>query len=173
MFRNHTIKNVLFKWMPYKEQSVCERKLEKVIKRLKIEDFTFNWDRNSCFIKFSYQGEVYKLEHSIDKAKERGIILRNGLDCLNELTQSLEDLCVIIDRGIYDFDTWIFGMKQSSPGQEMPAEFQEEFHIKYKSSGKQASSEQDANEEPFPFQPETSLRDFEEELQAMKRPQLK
>lgn len=172
MFKNPIFKNILFKWMPHKEQSVCERKLEKAIKRLKVEDFNFNWDRNSCFIEFSYQGEVYRLEHSIEKAKEKGILLRNGLDCLNELTQSLEDLCVIIDRGMYDFETWINGMKQS-PSPEEIAGYQEEFHIKYKSLGKQDSSEVNRDEKPVPFPPKPSLEDAEEETYSIKRPQLK
>lgn len=139
LFKNRIFKNILFQWMPHKEQSVCERKLVKAIKRLKIEDFHFNWDRNSCYIEFSYQGEVYRLDHSVDKAKERGIILRNGLDCLNELTQSLEDLGVIIDRGMYNFETWIIGMKQPKAG--ISAEYEEEFHIRYKSTAPKVPSE--------------------------------
>lgn len=82
---------------------------------------------------------MYRLDHSVDKAKERGIILRNGLDCLNELTQSLEDLGVIIDRGMYNFETWIIGMKQPKAG--ISAEYEEEFHIRYKSTAPKVPSE--------------------------------
>ncbi|UOQ94768.1 hypothetical protein MUO14_07500 [Halobacillus shinanisalinarum] len=171
MFKIGLFKNALFKWMPHKEQYICERKLMRVIKRLKIEDYNFNWDRNSCFIEFHYQTESYRLEHSIEKAKEKGIILRNGLDCLNELTQSLEDLCVIIDRGTYKFEAWISGMKQSSPEQEIQIpEFHEEFHIRYKSLGIQNHSKYNKSEEFIPNASESSLRDFDRN-QFIQRPQ--
>ncbi len=104
----------MFKWipMPYKKQDMCERKLIRVMKRLKIEDFSFNWDRSSCFIEFQYQENSYRMEHSVLRAKEKGIImLRNGLDCLNELVQSLEDLCQIIERGTYKLENWISGFE--------------------------------------------------------------
>ncbi|KHE70943.1 hypothetical protein LD39_10850 [Halobacillus sp. BBL2006] len=163
-------KNVLFRWMPHKEQSICERKLVKVIKRLKIENFSFNWDRSSCYVEFNYQGKAYRLDHSVEKAKERGIILRNGLDCMNDLTQSLEDLCQIIDRGTYKFETWISGMQQTPEVREAP-EYQEEFHIKYKSTGKQNHQPEYKRDEEFiPFGPQPSLRDYEQE-ETVQQPQ--
>lgn len=91
-----------------------ERQLIKVMRRLKVENFYFNWDRNSCFIEFTYQDNSYRMEHSIQKAREKGIVLRNGMDCLHELIQSLEDLSHMIDRGTYKLETWISGLKQSS-----------------------------------------------------------
>ncbi|WP_077329875.1 hypothetical protein [Virgibacillus siamensis] len=136
LIRKYLLKWIPLKWMPYNEQAVYEKKLSKVMKELKIENYHFNWDRTSCLIEFQYLGNSYKLEHSIEKARKSGLILRNGLDCLMELTQSLEDLCGIINRGTYKFETWIAGMKQSSSEQEMP-EFHEEFQIRYKSLGKQ------------------------------------
>ncbi|MGM0876236.1 MAG: hypothetical protein ACQEWV_16065 [Bacillota bacterium] len=152
----------MFKWMPHKEQGMCERKLKRVMKRLKIEDFNFNWDRSSCFIEFHYQENSYRIEHSVQKAKEKGlIVLRNGLDCLSELVQSLEDLCQIIERGTYKLETWISGMKQSSSVEEIPDEFLEEVHIRYKSFGKQEHSEYNKNEEFIHVAPESSLGDFD------------
>jgi hypothetical protein len=151
----------MLKWMPYKEQDImCERKLKKIMKRLNIEDFNFNWDRTSCYIEFRYQENSYKMEHSIQKAKEKGlVVLRNGLDCLMELVQSLEDLCQIIERGTYKLETWVSGMKQSSSTEEKP-EFVEEVHIRYKSLGKQQHSEYNRNKEFIHVAPESSLEDF-------------
>ncbi|WP_010530171.1 hypothetical protein [Lentibacillus jeotgali] len=158
MFRQN-----LLKWMPqikgisHNEQSVYEGKLSKVMKELKIENYDFNWDRTGCFIEFHYLGNSYKLEHSVEKAKKKGLMLENGLDCLRELTQSLEELSGIIKRGTYDFETWIAGMKQSSSEQEIP-EFQEEFQIRYKSLGQQNLSDYN-KEEYIPFATESSLED--------------
>ncbi|WP_243459288.1 hypothetical protein [Metabacillus bambusae] len=152
----------MFKWIRYQEQDImCERKLKKIMKRLDIEEFNFNWDRTSCYIEFQYNENSYRMEHSIQKAKRKGlIVLRNGLDCLMELVQSLEDLCQIIERGTYKLETWVSGMKQSSSAEEKP-EFVEEVHIRYKSLGNQKHSEYNRNEEFIHVAPESSLEDFD------------
>lgn len=163
--------NDLIKWMPYKDQDImCERKLKKIMKRLKIEYYNYNWDRTSCYIEFQYQDNSYRMEHSVQKAKEKGlIVLRNGLDCLLELIQSLEDLCQIIERGTYKLETWVSGMKLLSSTEEEP-EFVEEVHIRYKSLGKQKHSEYNENEEYIHVPPESSLEDFDRN-QIIQRPQ--
>ncbi len=147
--------------MPTNEQSVYEKKLIGVMKRLKVQNYKFNWDRTSCFVEFSYNGNLYRLEHSIEKAKKNGFFLHNGLDCLMELTQSLEDLCGIIDRGMYDFETWISGMKQS-PSETMKPGFQEEFEIRYKTMERQPLAVYNTEElkELFPFGTERPLKEF-------------
>ncbi|MFB5660951.1 hypothetical protein [Alteribacillus sp. HJP-4] len=153
--------NNFFKWMPHNEQNMCERKLIAVMKKLKIEDYTFNWDRSSCFIEFHYQDKPYKVEHSVQQAKVKGIILKNGLDCLMELIKSLEDLCVIIDRGTYKLETWIAGMEQQSAAKEEIPEFEEEFHIRYKSLGKQAAPEYVRNKDFVHSSSEAPLGSFD------------
>ncbi|EZH65136.1 hypothetical protein DH09_15935 [Bacillaceae bacterium JMAK1] len=102
----------MFKWVPFKEQKHIEKKLLKIMKRLKIKEFDFNWDRAGCTIVFTYGEHDYKMEHSVQKARRKGIILNHGLDCLSELTSSLEMLSEIIDRGNYDLETWIRGMQE-------------------------------------------------------------
>ncbi|AXI09287.1 hypothetical protein CUC15_10275 [Oceanobacillus zhaokaii] len=156
------LKNLL-KWMPNNEQGVYEKKLTGVMKRLKVQNYKFNWDRTSCFVEFNYNENFYRLEHSIEKAKKNGLLLNNGLDCLMELTQSLEDLCGIIDRGMYDFETWISGMEQS-PSETMMPGFQEEFEIRYKTLGRQNLAEYNTDElkELFPFGTEPTLKEFKQ-----------
>lgn len=158
--KNFLTKNLL-KWVPNNEQRLYEKKLTDVMKRLKIQNYNFNWERTSCFVEFHYNENFYRFEHSIEKAKKNGIILYNGLDCLRELTQSLEDLCGIIDRGMNDLETWISGMKQSPSETKMPG-FQEEFEIRYKTLGRQNYAEYNTEElkELFPFGTEPSLKEF-------------
>ncbi|MCL6573657.1 MAG: hypothetical protein K6T88_18575 [Bacillus sp. (in: Bacteria)] len=150
----------MFNWMPRKEQGTCERNLKKIMTRLKIGDFNYNWDRGSCFIEFKYQENSYRMEHSVQNARDKGIVLKNGMDCLNELVQSLEGLCQIIDRGTYNLETWIAGMKQSPSAEEIP-EFLEEVHMKYKPVGKKKLSDY-----------ESSLVDFDRN-QIIHRSQIK
>lgn len=150
----------MFQWRPHREQGMCERRLIKVMRRLEIEEFTFNWDRTSCFIEFHYGENTYTMEHSVERAREKGVIvLRNGLDCLMELVQSLEDLCQIIERGTYKLGDWVSSMKQTAPAEEIPA-FEEEVHIKYRSSGKQKQG-YTRDEEFIHVAPEPSLEDFD------------
>ncbi|WP_087973471.1 hypothetical protein [Oceanobacillus rekensis] len=161
MLKKNLIIRKLQNWLPNHEQGMYEKKLTRVMKGLKVDDYNFNWDRTSCFVEFHYNENFYRLEHSVDKAKKKGIVLNNGLDCLVELTQSLEDLSGIIDRGMNDFETWIFGMKQASSETKMH-EFQEEFEIRYKTLGRQNNAEYNTDKlkELIPFGTEPSLKEF-------------
>jgi hypothetical protein len=117
-----------FKWLfrPHMEQVTCERRVSNVMTRLKIEDFHFNWDRNSCYIEFVYQEHSYMMEHSVEKAKEKGVYgIKNGLDSLMELVVSLEDLCRIIERGTYKLEDWVAGMELSSLEEDSPEMIEE------------------------------------------------
>ncbi|MGJ9386211.1 hypothetical protein [Salipaludibacillus sp. CF4.18] len=152
----------MFKWTPHKEQYTCERRLIKVMKRLKIEDFNFNWDRSSCCIEFHYQGSSYKMEHSLEQAKKQGIVmLRNGLDCLFQLVQSLEDLSQIIERGTYKLDIWISNMKQTTVEEET-TQYSEEVHIRYKSIEKPTYPEFNRGDEFVLAAPESSLGEYDQ-----------
>ncbi|MGJ9459845.1 hypothetical protein [Oceanobacillus sp. CF4.6] len=163
MLKKNFLAKKFLKWIPNNEQSVYEKNLTVVMKCLKVQNYNFNWDRTSCFVEFHYNENFYRLEHSVEKAKKKGIVLHNGLDCLMELTQSLEDLCGIIDRGMNDFETWISGMKQSPSETKMPG-FQEEFEIRYKTLRGQNSEEYNTDElkELIPFGTESSLKEFKQ-----------
>ena len=56
---------------PHADQDMCEKKVKNIMARLKIEDFHFNWDRNSCYIAFQYQEQSYRMEHSVERAKRK------------------------------------------------------------------------------------------------------
>ena len=150
----------MFNRSPHKEQRMCERMLNRVMKKLKINYFNFNWDRNSCFIEFSYEEDSYKLVHSIEKAKKKGVVLKNGLDCSIDLTQSLEDLCRIIDRGTYTFETWIAGMKKSPLAQKKPEPY-EEVRQNYQPLEDQSIPEVIKNDQLIAFAAGSSRRNFE------------
>jgi len=100
-----------------------ERKLEKVMERLEVEDYNFNWDRWSCYVEFRYKGELYRFDHSIDKARGRGVELRYGSDAFAQVVLALEDLARMVERGIYELSTWVAGMKFLPPPIEVPSFF--------------------------------------------------
>lgn len=91
--------------------SIYEYKLKQVMERLGVEEYNFNWDRWSAWVEFLYRGELYRLEHSVAKARARGVELRYGSDAFAEVVLTLEDVVRIVERGIYELETWLLGMK--------------------------------------------------------------
>jgi hypothetical protein len=97
---------------------IYEHKLKQVMGRLGVEDYDFNWDRWNAWVEFRYGGELYRLEHGVEKAKEKGVELRYGSDAFAEMVLTLEDLVRIVERGIYELETWLAGMKHRPSGRE-------------------------------------------------------
>ncbi|NSW82783.1 MAG: DnaJ domain-containing protein [Syntrophothermus sp.] len=93
------------------------------MERLGVESYDFNWDRWGCWIVFSYKGELYRFEHSVEKARSRGIDLHYGSDAFAQVVLSLEDLARMVERGIYDLSTWVVGMKYLPSPVEIPSFF--------------------------------------------------
>lgn len=90
-----------------------ERKLLRVMARLGVAEEHVNWnfDRWGCWVEFRYRGELYRFDHSIEKAQTHGVALRYGSDVFAQVVLALEDLARIVERGIYDLATWVSGMK--------------------------------------------------------------
>jgi hypothetical protein len=95
----------------YGDSDSYERKLEKVMERIGVKEFSYNFDRFGCWVEFRYHEDLYRFEHSLEKAKAKGINLRYGSDAFAQVVLSLEDLARMIERGIYDLSTWVAGMK--------------------------------------------------------------
>jgi hypothetical protein len=88
-----------------------EAKLEKVMQRLGVERYEYDWSRSGCWVSFSYKGQPYRFEHSVENAKEHGVNIKYGSDAFAQLVLALEDLARMVERGIYDLSTWVAGMK--------------------------------------------------------------
>lgn len=100
-----------------------EQKLSRVMERLEIKDFNYNFDRFGCWVEFRYRNQLYRFEHSIEKAKAKGIDLRYGSDAFAQVVLALEDLARMVERGIYELSTWVAGMKYLPPPVEVPSFF--------------------------------------------------
>ncbi len=107
----------------YASADVYERKLKRIMERLEVSDYNFNWDRHEAWIEFRLCGELYRFYHSVDKAKARGVNIHYGSDCFAQLVLSLEDLARMVERGIYELQTWVAGMKYLPPAVEVPTFF--------------------------------------------------
>jgi len=144
----------------YASADMYERKLSKVMERLGAEEFNFNWDRFSCFVEFRYRGELYRFDHSVEKAKTRGVDLRYGSDSFAQVVLALEDLARMVERGIYELQTWVAGMKYLPPPIDVPSFFRflgfqeipagpEDVKERYRQLAKQFHPDVGGNEDDF------------------------
>ncbi len=104
----------------YKSIEYYIDKLNKVMSRLHVINYEYNWDKDSAYIKFTYKGEFYKFDHKATPENK----LIYGTDCLAQLVLTLEDLARMSERDIYDFSVWISGMKYLPEKTLLPQCFQ-------------------------------------------------
>ncbi len=107
----------------YGDAPSYEAKLTRVMERLSVKDYDYNFDRHGCWIQFRYRGELYRFDHSVAKAKARGVSLTYGSDAFAQVVLALEDLARMVERGIYDLSTWVAGLRFLSPPVNVPACF--------------------------------------------------
>lgn len=107
----------------YGDAPSYEAKLTRVMERLGVKEYDYNFDRHGCWIQFRYRGELYRFDHSVAKAKARGVNLTYGSDAFAQVVLALEDLARMVERGIYDLSTWVAGLRFLPPPVEVPACF--------------------------------------------------
>lgn len=88
-----------------------EAKLARVMERLGAESFNYDWTRTDCFIEFTYKGQLYRFEHSQEKARAHDQKIVYVSDLFAQLVMTLEDIARMTERGIYELQSWIEGMK--------------------------------------------------------------
>lgn len=137
-----------------------EKKLGRVMERLGVSVVNYNWDRFGCYIEFRYKNDLYRFDHTIEKAQARGIKLSYGSDVFAQVVLSLEDLARMVERGIYDLSTWVAGMKYLPPPKEVPTFFKylgfaeipankEDVDARYRSLAKQMHPDTGGNSQDF------------------------
>lgn len=104
----------------YADATVYERKLQKVMERMAVEEYNYNFDRHGAWVEFRLKGQLYRFDHTKEKAEARGIKLMYGSDCFAQIVLSLEDLARMAERGIYELQTWLEGMKFLPPPVVVP-----------------------------------------------------
>lgn len=143
----------------YAEASTYEAKLEKVMQRFGVDKYDYNWDRFSCWVEFWYKGQLYRFEHSIENAKQHGSDVRYGSDVFAQVVLTLEDIARMTERGIYELQTWVAGLKALPKSKDIPDCFKifgfdkipsiEELKARYRQTVKVAHPDQGGCEEHF------------------------
>ena len=104
----------------YADAGTYESKLEKVMSRLEVDKYDYNWDRFSCWVEFYYKGQLYHFEHSIKNAQEHGNDVKYGSDIFAQVVLTLEDIARMTERGIYELRTWVAGLKALPKPKDIP-----------------------------------------------------
>ena len=107
----------------YASPEVYVKKLEKVMDRLEVEEYDYNFDRHGCWVSFRHKGNLYRFDHSTEKARAHGVNLTWGSDAFAQVVLALEDLARMVERGIYELQTWVAGMRYLPPPVEVPSFF--------------------------------------------------
>ena len=137
-----------------------EDKLKRVMGRLEIKEYSWNYDRYGAWVEFRYKGQLYRFDHSVENAKTRGIKISYGSDAFSQIVLALEDLARMIERGIYDLQTWVSGMKYLPPVSEVPSFFktlgfeqipfsEEDVKTRYRNLSKTVHPDMGGREEDF------------------------
>ena len=95
----------------YAEPAAYEAKLEKVIARMEVSEYNYDWSRFGCWVEFYYKGQLYRFEHSVENAQTHGCNIKYGSDVFAQVVLTLEDIARMTERGIYELQTWIAGLK--------------------------------------------------------------
>ena len=144
----------------YASAEIYENKLARVMERFDAEDYNYNWDRHMAWVEFRLKGQLYRFDHSVEKAKARGFNIAYGSDVFAQLVISLEDLARMAERGIYELQTWLAGMKFLPPPVTLPECFKamgfaempsgvEEVKARFKTLAKQVHPDTGGNDEAF------------------------
>lgn len=107
----------------YAAPDMYEKKLERVMERFQIPEGKYDWDysRGGAWVEFYYKGSKYRFEHSVENARKNGQDLHYGSDAFAQIVLALEDLARITNRGIYDLQSWIAGMKMLPERANIPS----------------------------------------------------
>ena len=143
----------------YAEPATYEAKLEKVMSRLGVDKYDYDWSRFKCWVEFFYKGQPYRFEHSVENAQAHGVKIQYGSDVFAQVVLSLEDLARMVERGIYDLSTWVAGMKCLPASADIPACFKvlqfnelptpEELQKRFRQLSKVAHPDGGGSEEQF------------------------
>jgi len=93
--------------MVLKDVGACKNRLAAVMAQLGIQEYSCDYTQQEGWVIFSYNGQSYRLLHSISNAAENSQPVHNGFDALWQILLTLEDLARASNHGICDLQTWV------------------------------------------------------------------
>lgn len=87
-----------------------EKKLRKVMEKIGVERFNYDWNRQSCFVELICRGRAFRFEKSLEDAARRGERIVCVSDLFAQIVLMLEDLARASSRGLFDFAEIVSGL---------------------------------------------------------------
>lgn len=101
-----------------------EQKLERVMKRLDVQTYRYDWNRKEAYVEFCYKGQWYHFENNFEKAeaaaKKTHMHISYVSDLFAQIVLALESLARLTEQGLYSLQYWIEGMKMLPPAAAIP-----------------------------------------------------
>jgi len=108
----------------YADVKSYEQKLARVMNRLQVEKYEYDWTRHTAYVQFFYKNQWYRFDHSVEKVNtSKKMVLTYGTDVFAQIVLALEDLARMVERGIYDLDIWVSGMRYLPQKEQLPSCF--------------------------------------------------
>jgi hypothetical protein len=142
------------------------------MERMGATEYNYDWTRHMAFVEFRLKGQLYRFDHSVEKAKQRGFSMTYGSDVFAQLVISLEDLARMAERGIYELQTWLEGMKFLPPPVVVPEFFKalgfegvpasvEDVNARFRTLAKQAHPDRGGSDAAFIMLQESAKKAIE------------
>lgn len=136
-----------------------EQKLGRVMNRLGVQVYDYDWSRRGCWVQMVYAGRAYRFENSVDKSAESGR-LSNVTDLFAQIVLALEGLARAIENGIFTLDMLMAGVPALSAAADIPDCFKamgferlpedaDSVKAKYRELAKNAHPDAGGDEEAF------------------------
>ena len=96
------------------DTSDFEKKLARVMERLKVEKYSYDWQQNrsesTCYVEMCYSGRAYRFENSTEKSAQCGRNLKYVSDLFAAVVYALEGLARAVEQGIFTLDMLLAGV---------------------------------------------------------------
>ena len=82
----------------YADAAVYERKLQKVMERMAVEEYIYDFNCNEAWVEFLSKGKPYRFECTKSKAEAMGLNLVCDLDYFAQVILALEKFAGLVDE---------------------------------------------------------------------------
>lgn len=111
----------------YGSSEEYEQKLKRVMDRLGVSEYRYDWNRTETYVEFCYKGQWYHFENNFEKSAKAYEKTHKKIsyvsDLFAQIVLALESLARLTEQGLYELSYWIEGMKMLPPASSVPACF--------------------------------------------------
>lgn len=103
---------------------IYKKRLAGAMAKFEAERYSFDYTGHTAWVEFSYKGQSYRMEHSVDSAAASGNPVQNGKEAFCQIVLALEDVAQTPGRGVNDLQDWVEGLRELPWNTPLPDYFQ-------------------------------------------------